>query len=186
MGMMTKHHIARWRNLLPLHWIITASNTSLPMRLKPHECTRVGYVAYPAICMNGVAILGVAYGGLSGGCLVLGCSVPAYLHNTARTPLNIPLTIVDLGNGFQVSTAVILPFLAASRATLSEEFDGWLAALAFTEGLLGLVFIFLIGLTLRNRFRIWGTIRLKNWVTIATWSSTPNGKWKSLFKRLAR
>jgi hypothetical protein len=49
---------------------------------------------------------------------------------------------------------VILPFLAASRAKLIEGFDGWLAALAFAEGLLGLVFIFLIGLALRNRFRI--------------------------------
>lgn len=65
-----------------------------------------------------------------------------------------PINCADLGNGFQISTTVILPFLAASRARLNEGFDGWLAALAFAEGLLGLVFIFLIGLALRNRFRI--------------------------------
>ena len=65
-----------------------------------------------------------------------------------------PLTLADFGDGLVKSTSVILPFLAASRATLSTGFDGWHAVFAFAEGLLGLVFIFLIGLALRNRFRI--------------------------------
>ena len=71
-----------------------------------------------------------------------------------ETDAAYPLCTQEFGQGMQLSAAMILPFLAASRYEPPCQIDGWLAALAFTEGLLGLVMIFLIGLALRNRFRI--------------------------------
>ena len=69
---------------------------------------------------------------------------------------------VDFIIGLKVSTAITLPFLAASHATfaslikadLINKSSNWLLALGFVQGLLALVFLFLIGLALRNRFRI--------------------------------
>ena len=72
----------------------------------------------------------------------------------AETGFTYPLSEQALGHGFQTSASLLLPFLAASRHQPHHQIDGWLAALAFVEGLLGLVMIFLIGLALRNRFRI--------------------------------
>ena len=71
-----------------------------------------------------------------------------------ETDAAYPLCTQEFGQGMQLSASMILPFLAASRYEPPCQIDGWLAALAFTEGLLGLVMIFLIGLALRNRFRI--------------------------------
>ena len=65
-------------------------------------------------------------------------------------------------NGLLYSAAHLIPFLPGSRKRLEALeaglFDGPVPdavfALTLMEGVLGIVFIFLIGLTLRNRFRI--------------------------------
>jgi len=68
----------------------------------------------------------------------------------------------SFADGLRFSAATMLPFVAASRTALSEarkdlfvsEAGVWVDALAFIEGFIGLAIIFLIGLALRNRFRI--------------------------------
>ena len=68
-----------------------------------------------------------------------------------------------LWDGLLFSTAQIFPFLGASRGALGdarnalygeEPLSVGINALAFLEGGLGILFLFLIGLVLRNRFRI--------------------------------
>lgn len=64
--------------------------------------------------------------------------------------------------GMKLSSASIVPFLGASKTALEsskkalfpDDHAGWVDGIMFAEGLLGLIFIFLIGLALRNRFRI--------------------------------
>ncbi len=66
-------------------------------------------------------------------------------------------------DGLLFSTAQLFPFLSASKGVLAEAkvalfgtgtVGNWANAFSVIEGLLGIVFIFLIGLALRNRFRI--------------------------------
>ncbi|MBI4458353.1 pentapeptide repeat-containing protein [Candidatus Uhrbacteria bacterium] len=70
-----------------------------------------------------------------------------------------------LWDGLLFSAAQLLPFLGASRGVLADAkaalfgsgsapLSGWVNALTMIEGVLGIVFLFLIGLALRNRFRI--------------------------------
>ena len=64
--------------------------------------------------------------------------------------------------GLRLSAAVLVPFSAAARLSFEEARTHlygtvggfWLDTFAFGEGILGLAFVFLIGLALRNRFRI--------------------------------
>jgi hypothetical protein len=58
------------------------------------------------------------------------------------------------GEGMKKSTSFLFPFLGASQNTLKYGLQGFDVFLGFLEGGLGLVFLFLIGLALRNRFRI--------------------------------
>ncbi len=62
--------------------------------------------------------------------------------------------VAGIGKGLTTSTSLIFPFLGISRASLKEGFEGFDMAMAFAESLLGVMFLFLIGLALRNRFRI--------------------------------
>jgi len=72
--------------------------------------------------------------------------------------------IEDLGYGFSYSASKLFPFIGASREMFSEARDTLfgknaevglsVSSLSAIEGFLGIVFIFLIGLALRNRFRI--------------------------------
>jgi hypothetical protein len=66
-------------------------------------------------------------------------------------------------DGLLFSTAQLFPFLGASKGALADAgkalfggppFSGWVNALGMLEGVLGILFLFLIGLALRNRFRI--------------------------------
>ena len=68
-----------------------------------------------------------------------------------------------LSDGLLFSTAQLFPFLSASKGVLAEArfalfgtetVGNWVSTFSVIEGLLGIVFLFLIGLTLRNRFRI--------------------------------
>ncbi len=59
-----------------------------------------------------------------------------------------------IGKGLTTSASLIFPFLGASRASLGGGFAGLDAVVAFFEGGFGIMFLFLIGLALRNRFRI--------------------------------
>ncbi len=68
-----------------------------------------------------------------------------------------------LGDGLLFSAAQIFPFLGASRGTLAgakialfgeAALNAGINALAMIEGGLGILFLFLIGLALRNRFRL--------------------------------
>ena len=66
------------------------------------------------------------------------------------------------GDGFVYSGTLLFPFLGfarhagelARKALFGEDLPTWISALGFIEGLLGLIFLFLIGLALRNRFRL--------------------------------
>jgi len=68
----------------------------------------------------------------------------------------------SLDNGLKLSAAALLPFVAAARTSYGEAKTAlfgahaglWLDVLVIGEGILGLAFAFLIGLALRNRFRI--------------------------------
>lgn len=68
----------------------------------------------------------------------------------------------SLLDGLRLSAAVLVPFSAAARLSFEEarthlygDAGGfWLDMFAFGEGVLGLAFVFLLGLALRNRFRI--------------------------------
>lgn len=71
--------------------------------------------------------------------------------------------IESLRDGLILSGALLTPFVAISRTAIRDMQDSlygegvslwWLDIAAIFEGLLGLIFIFLIGLALRNRFRI--------------------------------
>ncbi|HJN24665.1 MAG TPA: pentapeptide repeat-containing protein, partial [Rhodospirillales bacterium] len=62
--------------------------------------------------------------------------------------------VAGICKGLTTSASLIFPFLGASRASLKAGFAGSDAAVAFAEGGLGILFLFLIGLALRNRFRI--------------------------------
>ncbi len=61
-----------------------------------------------------------------------------------------------------LSLATLVPFVAASPSTMTEARENlfgtdvgiWVDVFSFFEGFLGLAFFFLIGLALRNRFRI--------------------------------
>ena len=68
-----------------------------------------------------------------------------------------------LGKGLILSGALLTPFVAISRTAISDMRESlygdgislwWLDVAAIFQGILGLIFIFLIGLALRNRFRI--------------------------------
>ncbi len=59
-----------------------------------------------------------------------------------------------IGDGLSKSASLLFPFLGASRTSLKADFVGLDAVVAFGEGGLGVLFLFLIGLALRNRFRI--------------------------------
>ena len=61
---------------------------------------------------------------------------------------------VKLGEGLTKSASLIFPFLGASRTLKKPDFVGLDLAMAFLEGGLGVMFLFLIGLALHNRFRI--------------------------------
>lgn len=69
---------------------------------------------------------------------------------------------LSLDNGLKLSAAALLPFVAAARTSYGEAKTAlfgvhaglWLDVLVIGEGILGLAFAFLIGLALRNRFRI--------------------------------
>lgn len=68
----------------------------------------------------------------------------------------------SLDNGLKLSAAVLVPFVAAARTSYGEAQNALfgqdiglaLDLLIIFEGILGLAFVFLIGLALRNRFRI--------------------------------
>lgn len=69
----------------------------------------------------------------------------------------------DFWDGLSFSAANIFPFLGTSQGTLSvarknlygeEALSIWVNVLATAEGGLGILYLFLIGLALRNRFRI--------------------------------
>ena len=66
-------------------------------------------------------------------------------------------------DGLLFSAAQLFPFLGASKGALADAkaalfgnaaLDAWVNALGMIEGVLGVVFLFLIVLALRNRFRI--------------------------------
>lgn len=66
-------------------------------------------------------------------------------------------------DGLLFSAAQLFPFLGASKGALADAkaalfgnaaLDAWVNALGMIEGGLGILFLFLIGLALRNRFRI--------------------------------
>ncbi len=67
-----------------------------------------------------------------------------------------------LWNGMKLSLAIMVPFAAVSRTALLEARDAlfgpdisfWMYFAMVFEGVLAVIFIFLIGLALRNRFRI--------------------------------
>lgn len=68
-----------------------------------------------------------------------------------------------LSDGLLFSTAQLFPFISASKGVLAEAkvalfgtgtVGNWVNTFSVIEGLLGIVFLFLIGLALRNRFRI--------------------------------
>jgi hypothetical protein len=72
-------------------------------------------------------------------------------------------TVNNIWDGLSFSAANLFPFLGASRGALDGAKkalygEGPLTvginALGIVEGLLGILFLFLIGLALRNRFRI--------------------------------
>lgn len=66
------------------------------------------------------------------------------------------------GNGYLYATAHIIPFVAAGRETAKEsvkalfgdDVPNWLFTFSLAQGLISFLLIFLIGLALRNRFRI--------------------------------
>lgn len=70
----------------------------------------------------------------------------------------------SLSSGLKLSAAILTPFTATSRRTFAkngalEQLFGidpslWFHIFATIEGFLGIAFLFLIGLALRNRFRI--------------------------------
>ncbi|MBT4545368.1 MAG: pentapeptide repeat-containing protein [Alphaproteobacteria bacterium] len=68
----------------------------------------------------------------------------------------------SLLDGFRLSAATLVPFVAVSKSALATAQENlfengvpfWIDAAAFLEGIFGLAFVFLIGLALRNRFRI--------------------------------
>ena len=67
-------------------------------------------------------------------------------------------------HGLKLSASVLVPFVAAARTSyreakdvlfgVNETTDLLLDVFVITEGIFGLAFVFLIGLALRNRFRI--------------------------------
>jgi uncharacterized protein YjbI with pentapeptide repeats len=75
---------------------------------------------------------------------------------------SLTATLDSLANGLRMSVATLFPFITFSRKMLSdaktELFDGsqhwWIDLFSFTEALIGLALVFLVGLALRNRFRI--------------------------------
>ena len=71
--------------------------------------------------------------------------------------------INHIWDGLLFSSAQLFPFLGGSKGTLRDAgkvlfgappFDTLINALALVEGGFGILFLFLIGLALRNRFRI--------------------------------
>jgi len=68
----------------------------------------------------------------------------------------------SLLDGFRLSAATLVPFVAVSKSAMTtaqknlfgDHVPFGIDAVAFVEGILGLAFVFLIGLALRNRFRI--------------------------------
>jgi hypothetical protein len=68
----------------------------------------------------------------------------------------------SLLDGFRLSAATLVPFVAVSKSAMANAQQNLFGdhvpfgvdAAAFVEGILGLAFVFLIGLALRNRFRI--------------------------------
>ncbi|WP_293267690.1 pentapeptide repeat-containing protein [Neptunomonas sp.] len=68
------------------------------------------------------------------------------------------------GNGFLYAAAQVVPFVAAGRESSRESINAlfgkdtdtpnWLFTISLTQGLISFLLIFLIGLALRNRFRI--------------------------------
>ena len=68
----------------------------------------------------------------------------------------------SLSNGLKLSASVLVPFVAAARTSYKESKEALyghetgllLDLFVVFEGILGLAFVFLIGLALRNRFRI--------------------------------
>lgn len=75
---------------------------------------------------------------------------------------DVSLDDVSLDNGLKLSLSVLLPFVAAARTVYGEAKEALFGAgtgllldiLVVFEGIIGLAFVFLIGLALRNRFRI--------------------------------
>jgi len=70
--------------------------------------------------------------------------------------------IEHFGNGFLYATAQTIPFVAAGRETakasaealFDADMPNWLFTFSLAQGLISFFLIFLIGLALRNRFRI--------------------------------
>jgi hypothetical protein len=68
----------------------------------------------------------------------------------------------SLLDGFRLSAATLVPFVAVSKSAMGtaqknlfgDHVPFGVDAAAFVEGILGLAFVFLIGLAMRNRFRI--------------------------------
>jgi len=78
------------------------------------------------------------------------------------SPVKALGALMVLGNGLKLSASVLVPFVAAARTSYREAKEALygpdtgllLDMFVIFEGILGLAFVFLIGLALRNRFRI--------------------------------
>ncbi len=71
--------------------------------------------------------------------------------------------IKSLGNGLLYALSQILPFTASGRVSATEsarqlfssaDIPNWFFAISLSQGLVSFIFIFLLGLGLRNKFRI--------------------------------
>lgn len=85
---------------------------------------------------------------------VWGISLTWYLSGLLFATYHSQHPVLEISKGFITSASMLFPFLAVSRATSPSQLEGLVAFLGFVEGGLGLLFLFLIGLALRNRFRI--------------------------------
>jgi hypothetical protein len=78
------------------------------------------------------------------------------IHNTKLDDL------AGFGNGLLYSLSQILPFTASGRISAKEsaeqlftsDIPSWFFAISLSQGLVSFILIFLLGLGLRNKFRI--------------------------------
>jgi hypothetical protein len=71
--------------------------------------------------------------------------------------------IINIGNGFLYALSQIVPFVSSGRSAATESINklfsshdipNWLYGISLIQGAISFVLLFLIGLALRNRFRL--------------------------------